>query len=130
VPFFYRLGVKLVLTAHDQNYERTFPLAGSLDSQDRPTPMATAKSRYSMSDGVTWAKVSPAGKMSNKRGIQNFSQWRTTPPPFWTAFRDNTQHHFARLQVTPSSLRLDVYGYKGDGSAKTLQDSFEYRVDG
>ena len=130
VPFFHRLGVKLVLTSHDQNYERTFPILGTLDSQDRPTLTSTATSCYSMSDGVTWAKVSPAGKMSNKVGIQDFSQWRTLPPPFWTAFRDNTQHHFARLRVSPNSLGLHVYGYEGDGSPAVLLDSLEYRVDG
>ena len=72
-----------MLTAHDQNYERSFPLAGTLDAQHRPMVTTTNRSCYSMNEGVTWVKVSPAGKMSNKVGIQTFSQWLTTQPPFF-----------------------------------------------
>jgi hypothetical protein len=124
-PVFERLGVDLVLTSHDQNYERTYPLVG-VPSNIQAT--SSSRSCYTQADGVTWAKISPAGKMSDK--IDDFSQWRTVPPPSWTAFRDNTVHHFGRLRVTSQALRLEVYGYVGDGTPPVLQDSFEYRVDG
>jgi Purple acid Phosphatase, N-terminal domain/Calcineurin-like phosphoesterase/Viral BACON domain len=124
-PVFERLGVDLVLTSHDQNYERTYPLVG-VPNNIRAT--SSSRSCYTQADGVTWAKISPAGKMSDK--IDNFSQWRTVPPPVWTAFRDNTVHHFGRVRVTPDALRLEVYGYVGNGTPPVLQDAFEYRVDG
>jgi Purple acid Phosphatase, N-terminal domain/Calcineurin-like phosphoesterase len=124
-PLFERLGVDLVLTSHDQNYERTYPLVG-VPSNIQAT--SSSRSCYTQADGVTWAKVSPAGKMSDK--IDNFSQWRTVPPPSWTAFRDNTVHHFGRLRVTAQALRLEVFGYVGNGTPPVLQDSFEYRADG
>jgi hypothetical protein len=90
------------------------------------TPTSTGKRCYTMDDGVTWVKVSPGGKLSNKNG--DFSQWRTEPPPAWTAFRDNTMHHFSRLVVSAEGvMRLDTYGVVGDGTPPVIIDSFEYR---
>jgi hypothetical protein len=78
-----------------------------------------------MQDGVTWAKVSPGGKLSNENG--SFSHFPTNPPPSWTAYRDNTMHHFAHVSVSAGVLQVDTYGVKGDGSPIVLQDSFSYR---
>jgi hypothetical protein len=122
-PLFERLGVKLAIASHDQSYERTFPL---VDVPSANTPTSTGKRCYTMDDGVTWVKVSPGGKLSNKNG--DFSQWRTAPAPAWTAFRDNTMHHFSRLVVSAEgTLRLDTYGVIGDGTPPVIVDSFEYR---
>lgn len=121
-PLFERYGVKIVLTSHDQSYERTYPLRG-VPSQITVT--SQSRSCYTMADGVTWLKVSPGGKESNiNRG---FATFKTTPPPFWTAFRDNTRHHFARLFVSPRGLRVDVVGVKA-GEPATVQDSFQYSI--
>lgn len=125
-PLFEALGVKLVLTAHDQSYERTFPLIGVPDSITLTSSSLTC---YDGTDGVTWVKVSPGGKLSNRNG--DFSQWATDPQPFWTAFRDNTMHTFARVAVSASgSLRLEAYGVVGDGTPPVIFDSFEYRLSG
>jgi hypothetical protein len=122
-PLFERLGVKIAIASHDQSYERTFPLVNVPSSN---TPTSTGKRCYTMDDGVTWVKVSPGGKLSNKNG--NFSQWRTHPAPAWTAFRDNTMHHFSRLVVSANGvMRLDTYGVVGDGTPPVIIDSFEYR---
>jgi acid phosphatase type 7 len=122
-PLFERLGVKLVLTAHDQSYERTYPL---VDVPVTNTPTSTSLTCYTMEDGITWAKISPGGKLSNKNN--SFSQWSTEPAPAWTAFRDNSYHHYSLLEVgSEGSLRLDTFGVVGDGSAVLLIDSFEYR---
>jgi len=121
-PLFERLGVKLVLSAHDQSYERTYPL---IDVPATNTPTSTSTTCYTMEDGVTWVKVSPGGKLSNING--SFSSFATDPPPAWTAFRDNTMHHFARLIVSAAgSIRLDAYGVKGDGTPPIILDSFQY----
>jgi acid phosphatase type 7 len=122
-PLFESFGVKIVLTAHDQSYERTYPLT---DIGGSNTPTSTSLSCYSMNDGVSWVKVSPAGKLSNKGG--NFSQFLTNPPPSYTAFRDNSRHHFARVRVGETSIRVEAWGLVGDGSAPVIQDAFEYRL--
>jgi hypothetical protein len=125
-PLFERLGVKLVISSHDQSYERTYPL---VDVPASNTPTSTSLRCYTPADGVTWAKVSPGGKLSNKNA--DFSQWATEPPPPWTAFRDNSLHHFARLVVSAVGvIRLDTYGVVGDGTPPVIVDSFEYRLDG
>jgi hypothetical protein len=121
-PLFERLGVQIAIASHDQSYERTYPL---VDVPATNTPTSTSKSCYTMADGVTWVKVSPGGKLSNIS--KSFSPFATFPPPPWTAFRDNTMHHFARLVVSAAgSVRLEVYGVVGDDSPPIIQDSFEY----
>jgi hypothetical protein len=82
---------------------------------------------YTLADGVTWATVGPAGKLSNKN--HNFSKFRDFPPPFWMAFRDDTQHQFARLRVTANALRRGCMGL-GQRGATAVMDSSEYRTDG
>jgi len=125
-PIFERQGVKIALASHDQSYERTYPL---VDVPTRNAPTSLAKRCYDLDDGVTWAKISSGGKLSNKNG--GFSQWATNPAPAWTAYRDNTAHHFSRLVVSATgTLRLDTYAVAGDGAPPVVIDTFEYRVAG
>jgi hypothetical protein len=78
-------------------------------------------------DGTTYVKVSPGGKLSNKN--ESFSKFMTVPAPAYTAFRDNTKHHFLRLRVFDEGVvRVEVYALAGDGSPPFVQDSFEYRL--
>jgi hypothetical protein len=121
-PIFEKHGVKLAIASHDQAYERSYPLVNVTSTGYSPT--SSSKSCYTNADGVTWVKVSPAGKLSNING--SFASFATNPPPSWTAFRDNTAHHFARVTVNTSRLRFEAFGVKGDGSAPVIQDSFEY----
>jgi hypothetical protein len=122
-PLFESLDVKVVLSSHDQSYERTYPLTGVPSSITRTSTSLTC---YDMSDGVSWVKVSPAGKLSSKNG--DFSQFTSDPPPFWTAVRDNTVHHFARIRVFASGiLRVETWGVVGNGATPVIIDSFEYR---
>ncbi|HEX5948431.1 MAG TPA: metallophosphoesterase family protein [Actinomycetota bacterium] len=122
-PLFERLGVKIAIASHDQSYERTYPLRDVPATNTRTSSSTTC---YTMSDGVTWMKVSPGGKLSNKNG--NFSQFTTNPAPPWIAYRDNTMHHFSRVQVLSSGvLRITTYGVVGDASPPQVIDTFEYR---
>ena len=125
-PIFESNGIKLVLSSHDQAYERTYPLKGIGTTN---TPTSTSKSCYTLNDGVTWAKVSPGGKLSN---ISNgFSPFGTNPPPAWTAYRNNTTHVFSRLSVRATgSIQLDTYGVKGDGTPPVIIDTFQYTTGG
>lgn len=122
-PLFEEYGVQVVLASHDQSYERTFPLT---DVPGTNTPTTASLRCYGDTDGVTWLKVSPGGKLSNLN--KGFSEFRTEPPPAWTAVRDNTMHHFARLNVSAAALRVETYGVIGDGTAPVVQDAFEYRT--
>jgi acid phosphatase type 7 len=121
-PIFEQNGIKLVLSSHDQAYERTYPLANIGKTN---TPTSTSKDCYEMSEGVTWVKVSPGGKLSNIS--DGFSPFATEPPPAWTAYRNNTTHVFSRLSVRASgSIQLDTYGVKGDGTPPVIIDTFRY----
>lgn len=123
-PLFERLGVRLVISAHDQAYERTWPL---VDVPRTNTPTATGGDCFGEDDGVTWVKVSPAGKLSNKNRSQ--SQFASATPPPWTAFRDNGMHYFARISVrAEGTLRFEAWGVTSDGGAPVLRDSFSYRL--
>jgi hypothetical protein len=120
-----RIGAPIVLTCHDQSYERTYPLKGVPDNIQAGS---TSKTCYTPKDGTTWLKVSPGGKMSNING--KFAQWKTTPAPSWTAFRDNTMHHYARLRISDDAIEVEVFGVSGDGKPPVVQDTFQVRSSG
>ncbi|MCL6543666.1 MAG: metallophosphoesterase family protein [Bryobacteraceae bacterium] len=121
-PIFEKHGVRLVLTAHDQSYERTFPLRGV---PDKIEITSNAKDCFGASDGTVYLKVGPGGKQSNiNRGFANF---KTNPPPAHTAFRDNTAHHFARLIFEPQSVRVQIFAVLR-GKPEWVQDEFLYTL--
>ncbi|MBY5993667.1 BACON domain-containing protein [Ferrimonas balearica] len=120
-PIFEQYGVKLVLTSHDQSYERTFPL---VDVPKNNTPTTTALDCYTRSEGVSWVKVSPAGKLSNRN--KDFSEWNNDPPPYWTAMRDNTAHHVGRVTFTADGeMQVEIYSVE-DGQDPWIIDRFKY----
>ncbi|MBY5921537.1 BACON domain-containing protein [Ferrimonas balearica] len=120
-PIFEQYGVKLVLTSHDQSYERTFPL---VDVPKNNTPTTTALDCYDRSEGTSWVKVSPAGKLSNRN--KDFSDWNTDPPPYWTAMRDNTAHHVGRVNFTADgAMEVTIYSIL-DGQTPWIIDRFKY----
>ncbi|MCY7277161.1 MAG: metallophosphoesterase family protein [Phormidesmis sp. CAN_BIN44] len=123
-PLFERLGVKVVLSSHDQAYERTYPL---VDVPATNTPTSLSQTDYTTQDGVTWVKTSPSGKLSNLNG--SFSVFRTVPAPAWTACRSNHTHVFTRLTFSASgTLRVEAFGVKGNGEEPLLLDSFSYTL--
>ncbi len=120
-PLFERLGVKVVLSSHDQAYERTYPLI-NVPEQNQPT--STHKACYTLEDGVTWVKSSPGGKKSNKSN--DFSIFRNEPSP-WVAVRNNTMHVFTHLHFTGSNvLNVETIGIGGDTGEPVILDSFSY----
>ncbi len=121
-PLFEQHGIRLVLTAHDQNYERTWPLV-DVPNSNRPT--SDSLDCYDPSDGTLYMKISPGGKRSNING--SFSQWQSDPAPSWNAFRNNDAHHFARLAFSGSGeLEVTVFGIDGDQPLKQV-DRFSLR---
>jgi Malectin domain/Purple acid Phosphatase, N-terminal domain/Bacterial Ig domain/Calcineurin-like phosphoesterase/Cadherin domain len=127
-PLFESLDIDLVLTTHDQSYERTLPLINGSSVVSPSTNVATTndlKTYFTASDGVIWMKVSPGGKISNLSG--DFSPWMTEPAPAYTAVRDNTLHHFAHLSFDDiGTLSVEVLGVVGDGSDPVLVDTFQF----
>lgn len=123
-PVFERFGVKVVLTAHDQSYERTFPLR---DVPATNTPTTRQLDGYTSADGVTYLKVGPGGKLSNKN--KGFSAWRTEPAPPHTAFRNNTAHHFARLRVDANRLDVEIHAVQAELAGSKVLDRFAYVLD-
>lgn len=120
-PKFEADGVKVVLQAHDQAYERTWPLVGVPSAITETTHALTC---YTGSDGVTWTTSSPGGKLSDQNA--GFSQWLDATPPSWEAVRDNTMYHFAVLQITASDLDFSEYGIPATGGAASPIDQFRY----
>lgn len=118
-PVLERHRVDLHLSGHDQNYERTYPLLGVPSA---PRAASTAPNRYEAGLGVIYAKVSPGGKMSEKR--DDFSRFAAEPPPV-VAVRDDSLHHYALVSVRrQGELELTTYGLAGDGSPRRVLDSF------
>lgn len=120
-PLFEKHGVKVVLSAHDQSYERTFPLRAV---PERNEPTSRALDAYTSSDGVTYLKIGPGGKLSNKN--KGFSTWRTEPPPAHTAARNNTAHHFGRLLIDTQRLVVEIHAVHADRPGSVVQDRFAY----
>ena len=121
-PLFEQLGVKVVLSSHDQAYERTYPLV-EVPASNRPT--STSKTCYTLSDGVTWVKTSPGGKESSKN--KHFSEFQSEPSP-WIAVRNNTMHVFTRLHFSASNtLTVETFGVHGDGKSPSRLDHFSYQ---
>jgi 3',5'-cyclic AMP phosphodiesterase CpdA len=118
-PILERHGVDLHLSGHDQNYERTYPLT---DAWHHPQSMSDSLDRYEAGQGVIYAKVSPGGKMSDVRN--DFSRFSEQKPPFIAA-RDDTSHHYALVNVQAAGeVAVEIYGVVGDGTPKSLVDSF------
>jgi hypothetical protein len=116
-PIFEEHGIQVVLTAHDQAYERTFPLRSG-------NPSTSERSCYTPGAGVTWVKTSPGGKLSNLSW--DFSPFDASPSPR-IASRNNSLHHYTLLDFgSGSDVEVTTYGLPGDATAPVVVDRFEY----
>lgn len=95
VPLFEQYEVALVLTGNSHNYERSYPLLGG---------------SVASSGGVTYV-VSGAGG-------NGFNQF-TLAQPAWSAFREASYYEFAKVTVSPTSLKVDAIR----ADTKTVFDS-------
>ena len=110
---FERLGVDLHLSAHDQSYERTHALRGGIATP--PKSSDGRVHRYAAGDGPIYAKISPAGKLS-ERGL-GFSTFAADAPPV-VAARDDAHHHWGVLDIDRDVLRLRVEAISSDGERR------------
>jgi hypothetical protein len=124
-PVFEQLGVHLVISSHDQNYERTYPLVNV--GQGNPVVTDNQRTGYDANDGIVWLKISPAGKLSSVDS--EFSVFRTNPPPYWTAARDDTMHHFAGFSISAAgTLTTRIYATPGQGTPSFVYDTFTFSL--
>jgi hypothetical protein len=95
-----RHRVDLHLSAHDQSYERTYPLTWD-GTQLRAS--SGERNRYRRGEGIVLAKVSPAGKRSDRGG--DFSRLPAERHALVAAANDDA-HHFAIVDADATTLRL------------------------
>ena len=120
-PIFESNNIRLVLQSHDQAYQRTWPITGLPAAMNIPSTATLGC--VASGEGVVWLTVSPAGKLSNIS--KAFSPYAETPPPSWSAVRDNTRHHVATLKASGTGdLTVDVLGYDGSDAAPITTDHF------
>jgi hypothetical protein len=118
-PILEKHKVDLHLSSHDQSYERTLPLRNVSKNMEISS---TSLNDYNAGEGVMYLKISPSGKMSERKN--DFSRF-LEPMPDYMAARDDNMHHYALFEVNGSNeLRAEIYGVKGDGSSKHIVDAF------
>ncbi len=118
-PYFDKYKVDLVLSGHDQSYERTYALR-----HEGETPVVTQQSldTYTQGNGVVYAKISPSGKQSEIS--KDFSKFTQEQQPFM-ACRDDTAHHYAVVKVGASgTLSVETYSLPPHGTQSSLLDQF------
>jgi len=129
-PIFEKHEVDLHLSGHDQNFERTYPLT---EVAKHPVVMSTSRDRYGASEGVIYAKVSPSGKIAgpefeqgqNKVFERYYSNFTVDQQDFM-AVRNSTCNHYALVEVKAAgSMKVTIYGLKGEGTPKVVVDSFD-----
>jgi hypothetical protein len=118
---FERHGVDLHLGAHDQSFERTFPIRSA---HSVPVSGSTSRDQYEQGCGVVYAKVSPAGKRSD-RG-RSFSALRRALPP-WIAASGDEHHHISVVRADRHQLVMETYGLTGSERRKVV-DRFSIRA--
>jgi acid phosphatase type 7 len=117
-PTLERQGVDLHLSAHDQSFERTLPLRRAWEA---PVAGSASRDRYLRGSGVVYAKVSPAGKRSD-RG-RGFSRLAAPLPPY-VAVADDTRHHLAHVRVNHHELVMETFGFMDASAPLELVDRF------
>ena len=119
MPYFDKYNVDLVISGHDQSYERTYALR-----HEGETPVVTQPSldTYTQGNGVVYAKISPSGKQSEIS--KDFSKFTEEQQSFM-ACRDDTAHHYAVVTVAATgALEVDVYSLPPHGTQSTRFDRF------
>jgi hypothetical protein len=95
VPLFEQNKVNLVLSGNSHNYERTFPLKGGVPA----------------TGGVTYVVSGGGGNGHNP--------FTTSPAPAWSAFRDDTHYEYAKVSVSPTTLKVEAI----NAATNTVLDS-------
>lgn len=119
-PILRKYNVDLDISAHDQNYERTYPLSGT--EAHNPEFNSNGSKIYKKGEGTVFLKVSPGGKKSEIGNI--FPLFQDTQPPF-IAMKDRSAHHLGIFNIrSGNSIEVKIYNVPEDSSPKYLIDHF------
>lgn len=103
-PIFEKYGVDIVLTGHDHDYERTFPMKGE-------TVAIREMSKYKEGTGTIYVVTGGGG--ARLYGMKNEA-------PEWSAKRESV-HQYLKVSVTPAKLSVTSLRTKD----KSVLDAFE-----
>eukprot|EP00466_Bigelowiella_natans_P010466 jgi/Bigna1/70642/fgenesh1_pg.12_\ len=129
---FTNYGVRIVLNAHDQNYERTHPVLASSSEKDKFYRVERSENINcydSSTKGTIFVKASPGGKLSNQH--KDFSHFRDKIPEAYTAFREDGHHHILNVKVSKdgNDLHIQCLGIKDEhDDTPAIIDAFHYRL--
>lgn len=121
-PIYEDAAVDLVVNAHDQNYERTYPLVNIPHS---PEHGSTDYREYPQGAGVVFLKSSPGGKKSE---IGNRFSPFPVPQDRVVAVRDASGHHYSLIDADESQLSVHSILLPEDGEASEI-DRFSILAD-
>jgi hypothetical protein len=108
-PIFLRYRIDLHPSAHDQNFQRTFPVFGDPDC---PQIALEDPGLYEKGAGVIYAKVSPSGKRSEIG--HGFSKLPDEKADYLPA-RNDTAHQYALITVSDEAREVQVRAVHPDG---------------
>ena len=120
-PLFERYGVDLVITAHNHNYQRTYPILYNPDNPKNPIVKDKQTSSYHNPGGTIYVTVGTAGvNLYDLLGQAPFVAKQFKNSGFLNVDlpKDNLAHHFAahlmgltRISLRLSSLNLNFYDF-------------------
>jgi len=118
MPILEKHNVDLHFSAHDQSYERTYPLRTDASGIAIGSCESTS---YAAGAGVSYLKVSPAGKTSDINGA--FSELTAAAAP-QIVRRSDDGFHFAQVDLSAGKLDVTVYKRRPEETEPTVFDSF------
>eukprot|EP00186_Timspurckia_oligopyrenoides_P002177 CAMPEP_0182446420 /NCGR_PEP_ID=MMETSP1172-20130603/4193_1 /TAXON_ID=708627 /ORGANISM="Timspurckia oligopyrenoides, Strain CCMP3278" /LENGTH=790 /DNA_ID=CAMNT_0024642349 /DNA_START=180 /DNA_END=2552 /DNA_ORIENTATION=- len=126
-PIFTEFEIPLVLTSHDQAYERSLSLTDI--TQNGFTIVSEGRRRCinESQGGVSYMKISPGGKLSNRN--LDFSEFGSSVPPAWTAFRAREAHVFSIVEADTNSLEIQTFGILGRFASDAQERSTPFLLD-
>uniref|UniRef100_A0A7S3Z9D5 Purple acid phosphatase n=1 Tax=Lotharella globosa TaxID=91324 RepID=A0A7S3Z9D5_9EUKA len=121
-------GIRVVLNAHDQSYERTLPLNGT--SGGEWSVLSRELDCYdSETQGTIYIKTSPGGKLSNHGN--SFSWFTSDDAPSYTAVRESAHHHILHVSVSDdyNEITFTVWGIPSEDYKEAhVIDEFRYTL--
>ena len=122
-PIYSMYPVDLVLTGHDQNFERTYQLKGG--DPHSPRVVSREHQLYYKGEGLIHLKASPGGKRSETGN--DFSKF-TCEQQYFTAARDDNNHHIVLVEVKgQQSLTVSVLGINERSRDFRYSDQFRIK---
>jgi len=122
-PVYSEYGVDLVMTGHDQNYERTYQLKGGIPLE--PHVVSDHQTKYEKGKGLIHVKTSPSGKKSETGS--SFSKF-ANDKEYFTAKRESNHHHVAFVSVNGlKSLAIVIYNI-GEGTNADVEEFDNFMI--